>query len=153
MSKENSQPNVRKKYSAAIPWSERNFRLKLAGVIGVVWTTYIILSLFNVFFYLGIVIFPITHRAICSGAITCLALLIVPWKKGKGLGPLSVVDILLVLMAAVGAGYIAFNASTLVYEWKDATVPQMCLGFAFGIAILETARRVAGWIPVGLIVA
>ena len=144
---------TRKKYSAAIPWNERNLRFKLAGVIGVAWTIYIILSLFNVFFYLGIVIFPITHRAICSGAITCLALLIVPWKKGKELGALSLIDILLVLMAAIGAGYIALNASTLVYEWKDATVTQMCLGFAFGLAILETARRVAGWIPVGLIVA
>ena len=64
MTKENSSPTVRKKYSAAIPWSERNLRLKLAGVIGVTWTIYIIMSLFNVFFYLGIVIFPITHRAI-----------------------------------------------------------------------------------------
>ncbi len=153
MTMETSKPVVRKKYSAAIPWSERNLRLKIAGVIGVAWTIYIIMSLFNVFFYLGIVIFPITHRAICSGAITCLALLVVPWKKGSGLGDLTIVDILLVLMAAVGAGYIAINASTLVYEWKDATVPQMCLGFAFGLAILETARRVAGWIPVGLIVA
>ena len=154
MAKENVNSGAaRKKYSAAIPWSERNLRFKLAGVIGVAWTIYIILSLFNVFFYLGIVIFPITHRAICAGAITSLALLIVPWKKGKELGALSVVDILLVLMAAVGAGYIAINASTLVYEWKDATVPQMCLGLAFSLAILETARRVAGWIPVGLIVA
>lgn len=154
MAKENvNSAGTRKKYSAAIPWSERNLRFKLAGAIGVVWTIYIILSLFNVFFYLGIVVFPITHRAICSGAITCLALLITPWKKGKELGALSIIDILLVLMTAIGAGYIAVNASTLVYEWKDATVPQMCLGFAFGLAILETARRVAGWIPVGLIVA
>ena len=154
MAKENvNSAGTRKKYSAAIPWSKRNLRFKLAGAIGVVWTIYIILSLFNVFFYLGIVVFPITHRAICSGAITCLALLITPWKKGKELGALSIIDILLVLMTAIGAGYIAVNASTLVYEWKDATVPQMCLGFAFGLAILETARRVAGWIPVGLIVA
>ncbi len=154
MAKENvNSAGTRKKYSAAIPWSERNLRFKLAGVIGMVWTLYIILSLFNVFFYLGIVIFPITHRAICSGAITCLALLITPWKKGKELGKLSIIDILLVLMTAIGAGYIAVNASTLIYEWKDATMTQMCLGFAFGIAILETARRVAGWIPVGLIVA
>lgn len=154
MAKENvNSAGTRKKYSAAIPWSERNLRFKLAGVIGMVWTLYIILSLFNVFFYLGIVIFPITHRAICSGAITCLALLITPWKKGKELGKLSIIDILLVMMTAIGAGYIAVNASTLIYEWKDATMTQMCLGFAFGIAILETARRVAGWIPVGLIVA
>ena len=69
MTMETDKPVVRKKYSAAIPWSERNLRLKIAGVIGVAWTIYIIMSLFNVFFYLGIVIFPITHRAICSGAI------------------------------------------------------------------------------------
>lgn len=153
MTEASSRPDIRKKYSAAIPWQERNLRLKIAGVIGAAWTIYIILSLFNVFFYLGIVIFPITHRAICSGAITCLALLIVPWKKSKGLGPLSPLDVLLVLTAAVGAGYIAVNASSLVYDWKDATPVQMCLGFSFGIVILETARRVAGWIPVGLIAA
>ena len=153
MTEASSRPDIRKKYSAAIPWQERNLRLKIAGVIGAAWTIYIVLSLFNVFFYLGIVIFPITHRAICSGAITCLALLIVPWNKSKGLGPLSPLDVLLVLTAAVGAGYIAVNASSLVYDWKDATPAQMCLGFAFGIVILETARRVAGWIPVGLIAA
>ena len=153
MTEASSRPDIRKKYSAAIPWQERNLRLKIAGIIGVAWTSYIILSLFNVLFYLGIVIFPITHRAICSGAITCLALLIVPWKRSKGLGPLSPLDVLLVLTAAAGAGYIAVNASSLVYDWKDATPAQMCLGFAFGIAILETVRRVAGWIPVGLIVA
>ena len=96
MTEASSRPDIRKKYSAAIPWQERNLRLKIAGIIGVAWTSYIILSLFNVFFYLGIVIFPITHRAICSGAITCLALLIVPWKRSKGLGPLSPLDVLLV---------------------------------------------------------
>ena len=104
MTEASSRPDIRKKYSAAIPWQERNLRLKIAGIIGVAWTSYIILSLFNVFFYLGIVIFPITHRAICSGAITCLALLIVPWKRSKGLGPLSPLDVLLVLTAAAGAG-------------------------------------------------
>ncbi|PWL61401.1 MAG: hypothetical protein DBY37_06805, partial [Desulfovibrionaceae bacterium] len=56
-------------------WKNRSARQKLAFCLGALWTIYIILSLCKVFFLLGIVIYPVAHRAICAGALVSLALL------------------------------------------------------------------------------
>ena len=131
------------------PWKNRSARQKLAFCLGALWTIYIILSLCKVFFLLGIVIYPVAHRAICAGALVSLALLIVPARKGHQNGPLgSALEAVLILWTLAACGYVVWNADTLIYEWGDANWWQMILAGGFTVALMEAVRRTSGLAPV-----
>ncbi len=126
-------------------WKNRSARQKLAFCLGALWTIYIILSLCKVFFLLGIVIYPVAHRAICAGALVSLALLIVPARKGHKNSPLgSVLEAVLIIWTLAACGYVVWNADTLIYEWGDANWWQMILAGGFTAALMEAVRRTSG---------
>ena len=130
-------------------WKNRSARQKLAFCLGALWTIYIILSLCKVFFLLGIVIYPVAHRAICAGALVSLALLIVPARKGHKNSPLgSVLEVVLIIWTLAACGYVVWNADTLIYEWGDANWWQMILAGGFTAALMEAVRRTSGLAPV-----
>ncbi|HIV65168.1 MAG TPA: hypothetical protein H9991_02805, partial [Candidatus Mailhella excrementigallinarum] len=120
---------------------KRPLRLRLAFILGAVWTLYIILVLFKVFFLFGIVIYPVAHRAICAGALVSLALLTLPRRKGGSLARLPWYDAVMALWALAACGYVVWNADTLIYEWGDANWWQMILAGGFTAALMEAVRR------------
>ena len=89
-------------------WKDRTIRQKLAFCLGALWTIYIIFSLCKIFFMLGIVVYPVAHRAICAGALVSLALLIAPARKGKKTGPLGTfIEGVLILWTLAACCYVA----------------------------------------------
>ncbi|MCJ7685465.1 MAG: hypothetical protein MUO68_14365, partial [Desulfobacteraceae bacterium] len=64
-------------FEVGAKWKERDLRYKLAFLIGVIWSVYTLSYLCNLFFYLGLIIYPLTHRAISAGLICILTLLII----------------------------------------------------------------------------
>ena len=70
-----SEVRTRERYAPGMAWNSRCLRYKLACLIGVTWTLYILCSMFNLFYYVNIVVFPMTHNVICAGAIITLTLL------------------------------------------------------------------------------
>ena len=132
-------------------WKDRTIRQKLAFCLGALWTIYIIFSLCKIFFMLGIVVYPVAHRAICAGALVSLALLIAPARKGKKTGPLGTfIEGVLILWTLAACCYVAWNADTLIFEWGDANWWQMLLAAGFSIALMESVRRTSGFAPVVL---
>lgn len=147
---ENSTTDVQpqKKYGPGTPFKERPLRFKLAFLLGSVWTIYIILTLLKVFFTLGIIIYPVAHRAICAGALVSLVLLAVPPKKGADMERLHWYETVMILWAAAACAYIACNSDSLIYSWGDATWWQMLLAGGFSVALMEAVRRTSGLAPV-----
>lgn len=141
-----------KKYSVSRPWKERGFRTRLACIIGAAWTVYIILHLFKVFFYAGIIIYPIAHRAICAGAIITLTLLVLPARKKDTLDRLPWYDVLLILGVVAACAYVTVYSPIFVYKWGDATPPVMVLAGIMSLGMLEAIRRSTGLSLVFLII-
>lgn len=141
-----------RKYSTRLKWQERNLRLKAAYVIGLAWTTYILCVLFDIFFYFGMVVYPLAHNAICAGTLIILSLLVLPSQKKGVLGRLNILEILLISLTFIGATYIAINAEELLDSWRNANPTEMVLGIGVMLAALESTRRTAGWAPVILVV-
>lgn len=134
-------------------WKGRSLRSKLACIVSFTWSLYTLAYLCNVFFYVGLVIYPITHRAISSGLICILVFLIYPPKKGASSEKLKWYDLLPILIIIVGAGYIAINANELVSEGRLFPYPYEMAFAAFFIALLvEAIRRTIGPILSCLIV-
>lgn len=106
------------------------------------WVLYTLAYLSNLFFYLDIIPYPTTHRALNVGALTTLVFLEYPLKKDFKLAWL--VDIIAILFVVVGCGYVVYYASDLVYAWGDANVIEMILGTGLIVALLEASRRTAG---------
>lgn len=142
-----------KRYSAALPWRERSFRTKAAFVVGCAWTIYIIMVMCRIFFMLGIVVYPITNRAICTGALVALVLLALPAKRKGSLDALPWHDVALIAFAVLGCGYVALMGDRLIYEWSAATPLEMALCLGFSAALMEAVRRTAGLPPVFLAIA
>jgi len=69
-------------FDIGVSWKIRGLRSRLAFLVAVVWSIYTLSYLCNVFFYLGVVIYPITHRAISAGLICILVFLMSTPKKG-----------------------------------------------------------------------
>ena len=69
MSGQNTDSTKETRYDSSMPWKKRGLRSKLCMCIAVAWSLYIVLTMCNVFFYLGIIIYPMAHRAICCGAL------------------------------------------------------------------------------------
>ncbi len=107
-----------------------------------IWVLYTLAYLSNLFFYLDIIPYPTTHRALNVGILTTLVFLDYPLKKDYRLAWL--VDIAAILFVVVGSGYVVYNADELVYAWGDANVIEMILGTGLIITLLEASRRTAG---------
>jgi TRAP transporter 4TM/12TM fusion protein len=127
-------------------------RERLALIIGVLWSVYTLAYLSNLFFYLGVMVYPLTHRAISTGLISTLVLLMLPpfRKKSKGL---SWYETPVILAVVAGCGYVAFNANELAIQGRLFADPfEMVLGIALFLAVVEAARRTVGWTVPGIVV-
>ena len=125
---------------------ERNLRSKLAFAVGMIWSVYTLSYLCNLFFYLGMVIYPITHRAISIGLICTLVYLLHPPKKGMSIAKLNWYDVLPILIILAGCAYIAVNANNLVAEGRLITYPyEMVLASFLFLSVIEATRRAVGW--------
>jgi len=127
-------------------WGERNLRSKLALIVAVTWSLYTLAYLCNLFFYLGLVIYPITHRAVSAACIGTLVYLLCPPRRGMSLERLKWYDVLPILVIIVGCAYIAINANNLVAEGRLISYPsEMVVAALLFLAIIEATRRVIGW--------
>ena len=140
------------KYAPGIPLSNRPLRTRLAFLLGAGWSIYILLVLFKAFFFLGITIYPLTHRAICAGAIVIFALLTVPAKRGADLNKFPWYDWLLIVLTFIGASYVAIYAPDFVLKWGDATPVELVIAGGFALSLMEAVRRTAGLPPMILAV-
>ncbi len=126
-------------------WKDRGLRSKLACLVSFIWSLYTLAYLCNVFFYLGLVVYPITHRAISSGLICTLVFLMYPPQKGASREKLKWYDLLPILIVIIGAAYIAINANELVSEGRLIPYPYEMAFAAFFVALLvEAIRRTIG---------
>lgn len=134
-------------------WKDRGLRSKLAFIVAVIWSVYTLSYLFNIFFYLGVVIYPITHRTISAGLISILVFLLYAPKKGMSREKLRWYDILPVLSVMVGCAYIAVNANNLVAEGRliSHTFEMILASFLF-LSVIEATRRTIGWVLPGLVI-
>lgn len=128
-------------------------RQRLAFIIGGLWVVYIILEIFQIFTFLGLVIYPLTHRAICAGALIVVGLLIKPARRQHPHRNLTFLDSVLILWTLAACGYIAWIGPDMANEWNDANWWQMLLAVGFGVALMETVRRTSGLAPVILSLA
>jgi TRAP transporter 4TM/12TM fusion protein len=139
-------------FAIGTKWGERNSRSKLAFVISLLWSVYTLLHLCYFFFHLGLVIYPITHRAVSAGLLCCLVFLLHPLRKDMPITKLRWYDALPILVIITGCSYVAINANTLIAEGRIAAYPsEMVLASLFFICLLEATRRTVGWILSGLI--
>lgn len=140
------------KLADGIGWRERSLRSKLALIVAVLWSTYTLGYLCHFFFYLGIVIFPLTHRAISAGLICILTLLLSPWRKNRPSVKLKWYDWISLLGILVGSAYIALNANRLIADGRLMAYPaEMVLAGVFFFLVIESSRRTTGWILAGLV--
>jgi TRAP transporter 4TM/12TM fusion protein len=127
-------------------WGERNLRSKLALTVAVIWSAYTLSHLGNLFFYLGLVVYPITHRAVSAALICMLVYLLLPPKKGMSRDTLKWYDILPILAIISGCAYIAINANNLVAEGRLISHRyEMVLASLLFLAVIEATRRAIGW--------
>ena len=134
-------------------WKERGLRYRIAFVIALVWSIYTLFYLCNIFFYLDIIIYPLTHRAISAGLICMLVMLIRSPSGNRPSDRLNWYDVLPLLIIIAGCSYIALNANTLVADGRLICYPyEMVLAALLFLTIIEAARRTVGWVLSGIIV-
>lgn len=140
-------------FEVGADWKVRGVRSKLAFLVAVTWSIYTLSYLCNIFFYLGLVVYPITHRAISAGLICILVFLLYPPKKGMSRERLRWYDILPILFVIVGCAYIAVNANRLVAEGRLISYPfEIVLASLLFLSFIEATRRTIGLILSGLII-
>ncbi|MBU2497938.1 MAG: TRAP transporter permease, partial [Proteobacteria bacterium] len=97
--------------------------------------------------HLGLIIYPVTHRAISAGLLCILVYLLYPPKKGMPADKLHWYDLLPILIIIAGCAYIALNANRLIAEGRLTAYPsEMVLASLFFVCIIEATRRTVGWI-------
>ncbi len=134
-------------------WKDRGLRSKLAFIVAVIWSVYTLSYLCNIFFYLGVVIYPITHRTISAGLISILVFLLYTPAKGMSRAKLRWYDILPVLSVIVGCAYIAVNANNLVAEGRLISYSfEIILASFLFLSVIEATRRTIGWVLPGLVI-
>ena len=140
-------------FEVGAAWKERGLRYKLVFVISFIWSIYTLSYLCNVFFYLGVIIYPLTHRAISAGLICILVLLTIPPGKKKRRLNLQWYDVVPMVIIIAGCSYIAVNANSLVADGRLICYPfEMVLAPLLFLTVIEAARRTVGWILSGIIV-
>ncbi|MCJ7595893.1 MAG: hypothetical protein MUO52_14095 [Desulfobacterales bacterium] len=131
--------------TAGAKWNERSFRSKLALIVALIWSSYTLAHLSYLFFHLGLIIYPVTHRAISAGLLCILVYLLYPPKKGMPADKLHWYDLLPILIIIAGCAYIALNANRLIAEGRLTAYPsEMVLSSLFFICIIEATRRTVG---------
>ncbi len=139
-------------YQVGALWKERGLRFKAALVVSVLWTSYTLTYLSNGFFYLNIVIPPLTHRAVSAGLICTLVFLVPPGRGRIIESRLAWYEALFIVIVTVGCAYVAINADTLVAEGRLVCRPyEIALSALLFISVVEAARRTTGWVLVSLI--
>jgi TRAP transporter 4TM/12TM fusion protein len=134
-------------------WKDRGLRSRLAFIVAVIWSVYTLSYLCNIFFYLGVVIYPITHRTISAGLISILVFLLYTPTKGMPRVKLRWYDILPVLSVIVGCAYIAVNANNLVAEGRLISYPfEIILASLLFLSVIEATRRTIGWVLPGMVI-
>ena len=134
-------------------WKDRGLRSRLALTVALIWSVYTLSYLCHFFFYLGIVIYPITHRAISAGLICILVFLLYPPQKKMPRDELKWYDLLPILIIISGCAYIAINANRLVAEGRLITYPyEMVIASLLFLSVIEATRRTIGWTLAGLII-
>lgn len=127
-------------------FKEKNLRSKLSSIVALVWSIYTLSYLCNVFFYLGLVIYPITHRAISVGLISILVYLLFPPLRKMPRDKLKWFDILPMAAIIAACSYVAINANSLVAEGRlMANTYEMILASLLFIFVIEATRRAIGW--------
>jgi TRAP transporter 4TM/12TM fusion protein len=140
-------------FTVGASWKNRGLRSRLALVVAIGWSAYTLCYLYNVFFYLGLVVYPLTHRAISAGLICVLALLLNPLSRGPLKEKLSWFDVVPMMAIIAGCAYIALDANELVAEGRLEAYPyELALAFLLFLSVLESTRRTTGWILTGIIV-
>ena len=140
-------------FKVGTSWKSRGLRSRLAFVTALSWSIYTLCYLCNVFFYLGVIIYPLTHRALSAGLVCILALLLNPLRKGPLKERLGWYDVLPILAIVAGCVYIALNANELVAEGRLEAYPyELVLAALLFLSVLESTRRTIGWILTGIII-
>ena len=140
-------------FEVGASWKVRGPRSKLALLVAVTWSTYTLSYLCNIFFYLGVVIYPLTHRAISAGLICVLVFLLYPPKKGMSREKLQWYDVLPILFVIAGCAYIAVNANRLVAEGRLISHDfEILLASLVFLSFIEATRRTIGLVLSGLII-
>ncbi len=140
-------------FEVGASWKVRGPRSKLAFLVAVTWSIYTLSYLCNIFFYLGVVIYPITHRAISAGLICVLVFLLHPPKKGMSREKLHWYDVLPILFVIAGCTYIAVRADSLIAEGRLISYPfEILLASLVFLSFIEATRRTIGLVLSGLII-
>lgn len=140
-------------FEVGASWKIRQLRSKLVLLVAASWSIYTLAYLCNVFFYLGVVIYPITHRAISAGLISILVFLVHAPKKGVSRETLRWYDVLPILFVIVGCSYIAVRADSLVAEGRLTSYPfEIILASLLFLSVIEASRRTIGWVLPGLVI-
>mgnify|MGYP002277841819 CR=1 FL=1 len=143
---ENDTTPQETRYDSSLPWKKRGLRSKLCMCIAVAWSLYIVLTMCKVFFYLGIIIYPMAHRAICCGALLAVCLLSKPARKGE-FSRLPWYDVVLIVWSMAACGYIALHSEQLLSMWSDATPMETVLFLGLYAGGVEAVRRALGAAP------
>lgn len=140
-------------FEVGTDWKNRGFRSKSAFIVAVIWSVYSLSYLCNLFFYLGLVIYPITHRAISAGLISILVFLLYAPKRGMSREKLRLYDLLPIVSVTVGCAYIAVNANELVAEGRLISYSyEIILASFLFLSVIEATRRTIGWVLPGLVI-
>ena len=140
-------------FEVGTDWKNRGFRSKSAFIVAVIWSVYSLSYLCNLFFYLGLVIYPITHRTISAGLISILVFLLYAPKRGMSKEKLRLYDLLPIVSVIVGCAYIAANANELVAEGRLISYSyEIILASFLFLSVIEATRRTIGWVLPGLVI-
>jgi len=140
-------------FEVGASWKVRRIRSKLALLVAASWSIYSLSYLCNIFFYLGVVVYPITHRAISAGLISILVFLLYAPKKGMSREKMRWYDVLPILFVIVGCAYIAVRADSLVAEGRLISYTfEIVLASLLFLSVIEATRRTIGLILTGLVV-
>lgn len=122
------------------------WRERIVLIMSVLWCSYTLAYLCNVFFFFNCIIYPTVHRAINVALLTAIVFLAYPAKKKSNEHRFIWYDCIAVLIILVSCGYIILKADKLVYAWGDASLFEMILGIGLILCLLEATRRTLNWI-------
>jgi TRAP transporter 4TM/12TM fusion protein len=142
-----------KQFEIGASWNDRGLRSKLAFLVASIWSLYTLAYVSNAFFYLNVIIAPISHRAISSGLICILVFLLTAPKKEMSRERLKWYDILPILAVLIGCTYIVLKGDDLVAEGRIiAHTFEIILASFLFLSVIEATRRTVGWILPSLVI-
>ena len=98
-------------------------------------------------FYLGLTVYKEQYLGFFLGLVLASTFLIAPpSKKSSSRNSVPIYDIVLAVLGLVVGGYIAILYPSIVNEMGKFTTLQVLLGAAALFLILESSRRLTGWI-------